>query len=79
MERRFAPALRRLQKLFQDASRALHIPIRFALIGGLAVSAWGIVRATEDVDFLADSDPSPLTDRTVQGRLKQFWNNAALR
>lgn len=72
MERRFTPALRRLQKLFQDASRALHIPIRFALIGGLAVSAWGIVRATEDVDFLADSDPSPLTDRTVQGRLKQF-------
>jgi hypothetical protein len=73
MERRFAPALRTLQKLFRDASHALQIPIRFALIGGLAVSAWGIVRATQDIDFLADSDPSPLRDLALRGRLQKFW------
>jgi len=49
MEPRFAPALRTLGKLFQQASTALTIPIRFALIGGLAVSVWGIVRATQDI------------------------------
>lgn len=73
MERRFTPALRTLQKLFQDASLALQVPIRFALIGGLAVSAWGIVRATQDIDFLADSDPSPLRDLALRGRLQKFW------
>jgi len=60
MEGRFGPALRTLQRLLQDASLALHIPIRFALIGGLAVSAWGVIRATQDIDLLADSSPSPL-------------------
>ncbi len=73
MEQRFTPALRTLQKLFQDASLAIQIPIRFALIGGLAVSAWGIVRATQDIDFLADSDPSPLRDLALRGRLQKFW------
>jgi predicted nucleotidyltransferase len=28
--------------------------IRFVLIGGLAVNAWGVVRATRDVDIVAD-------------------------
>ncbi len=31
-----------------------------AIIGGLAVSAWGFVRATEDVDFVSDLAPSAL-------------------
>jgi len=72
MEQRFATGLRALQKLFQDASRTLSIPVRFALIGGLAVSAWGAVRATQDIDLLADSDPSPLTNLPLRDRLQRF-------
>ncbi|MBI4587882.1 MAG: nucleotidyl transferase AbiEii/AbiGii toxin family protein [Candidatus Rokubacteria bacterium] len=30
----------------------------YALIGGLAVAAWGAPRATEDIDLLADVGPS---------------------
>ncbi len=72
MEQRFASALRTLQELFQDASRALKIPVRFALIGGLAVSAWGAVRATQDIDLLVDSTPSPLRDVPLRDRLQRF-------
>lgn len=60
MEQRFAPALRTLRRLFEDVSVSMQVPIRFAVIGGLAASAWGVVRATEDIDLLADSNPSPL-------------------
>lgn len=72
MEQRFAPALRKLHKLFQDASFSLQVPIRFALIGGLAVSAWGVVRATQDIDLLADSSPSPLRNLAFRGHLQRF-------
>jgi len=73
MEQRFAPALRTLQNLLKGASRALHIPIPLALIGGLAVSAWGVVRATQDIDLLADSTPSPLRDRALRDNLQKFF------
>lgn len=33
------------------------------LIGGLAVSAWGHVRATEDIDFVSNLDPESLQRR----------------
>ena len=33
------------------------------LVGGLAVSAWGHVRATEDIDFVSNLDPAELSDR----------------
>ena len=72
MEQQFAPALERFCKLIETASRELKTPINFALIGGLAVSAWGISRATQDIDFLADSDPSPLIDRRLRDGLKTF-------
>lgn len=72
MEQRFALALRRLQKLLHDASATLNIPVRFALIGGLAVSAWGAVRATQDIDLLADSSPTPLKNPTLQAGLQRF-------
>lgn len=72
MEQRFAPALRTLQQLLRDASISLQTPIHFALIGGLALSAWGVVRATQDVDLLADSNPSPLRDLMLRGRLQRF-------
>ena len=58
MEPRFARSLRALQKLLRDASSELRLPLRFGLIGGLALSAWGVVRATEDIDLLADSTPN---------------------
>jgi hypothetical protein len=72
MEQQFAPALERLCKLIETASRELRTPINFALIGGLAVSAWGIPRATQDIDFLADSNPSPLADKRLRESLKAF-------
>jgi hypothetical protein len=72
MEQRFAPALEKLRKLFEDATIFLQVPIRFALIGGLAVSAWGVVRATQDIDLLADRDPRPLRNPTLQRRLGTF-------
>jgi hypothetical protein len=59
MQPQFAPALSRVQFLLTRASRDLKTSIHFALIGGLGVAAWGIVRATEDIDYLADSEPSP--------------------
>lgn len=72
MEQRFGPALDELWKLFEGASASLQIPIRFALIGGLAVSAWGVVRATQDIDLLAGSDPSPLSNLTFRRQLQKF-------
>jgi len=79
MEQRFAPALRTLQKLLQETSAALKIPISFALIGGLAVSAWGMVRATEDIDLLADSSPSPLRNPTLQGNVQRHLEKRGCR
>lgn len=72
MEQRFVAALGRLRKLLEEASMTLQIPIDFALIGGLAVSTWGAVRATQDVDLLADSNPSPIGDPLVRDGLGKF-------
>jgi hypothetical protein len=72
MQQLFEIAVGRLQTLFQAASVELQLHIRAALIGGLAVSAWGPVRATEDIDFLADSDPSPIGTRAVRDNLQKF-------
>lgn len=73
MEQPFALVVGRLQKLLGTASLQLEIQIRFALIGGLAVSAWGVIRATQDIDLLADSDPSPIGSRPVRNKLQQFF------
>jgi hypothetical protein len=72
MEPQFAPALRRLQQLLCMASHELQTTIHFALIGGLSVAAWGVVRATQDIDFLADSEPSPIGDLNLRKRLKHY-------
>lgn len=53
---RFEGVLASLVAVFQER-RVPH-----ALIGGLAVAAWGAPRATEDIDLLADMDPSPELD-----------------
>lgn len=34
--------------------------VRFVLVGGLAVNAWGVVRGTKDVDIVADPEPENL-------------------
>lgn len=35
--------------------------VRFVLVGGLAVNAWGVVRGTKDVDIVPDPDPENLS------------------
>ena len=39
--------------------------VRHAAIGGLAVVAHGVVRATQDLDFLVDADALPELDRAM--------------
>jgi predicted nucleotidyltransferase len=51
--------LRELLELLVDAQ------VRFVIVGGLAVGAWGHVRATQDVDIVPDPDPTNL-DRLAQ-------------
>ena len=72
MDPQFDPALSKLQQLFSAASRELSRTINFALIGGLSVAAWGVVRATQDIDFLADSEPSPISDLDMRNRLQKY-------
>lgn len=58
----FAQALSEIVRRLDDA-KARHLLEQYALIGGFAVSAWGVPRATHDVDFalaLGSSDTSAL-------------------
>lgn len=48
----------RLRKLLEGLVEA---EIRFVLVGGLAVNAWGYLRATRDVDVVPDPDPANLS------------------
>ena len=72
MEQRLGPALVELNELLEKASKELDASIQFALIGGLAVAAWGVIRATQDIDVLANSDPTPLVNTRLRGELKEF-------
>lgn len=64
----FADALARLTAVLQ-AQR-----VRCALVGGLAVAAWGAPRATEDIDLLADAGPSPELDAALRAaRFEPEW------
>jgi len=59
----FAQALREIVRRLDDA-KAQHLLDQYALIGGFAVSAWGVPRATHDVDFalaLGSSDSAALS------------------
>ena len=40
--------------------RLVDARVRFVLVGGLAVNAWGVVRGTRDVDIAVDPDPDNL-------------------
>jgi predicted nucleotidyltransferase len=52
------PAPLRLRELL---ARLTEAEIRFVLVGGLAVNAWGYVRATRDVDLVPDPSSENLT------------------
>ena len=46
---------------FDELLRRLVIgDVRFVLIGGLAVNAWGVVRGTKDIDIVPDPNPDNL-------------------
>jgi predicted nucleotidyltransferase len=47
----------RLRELLE---RLVEAEVRFVLVGGLAVNAWGYLRATRDVDVVPDPDPGNL-------------------
>lgn len=51
----FDAALKKIQRVFAEALKR-KIVDSYALIGGMAVSAWGMVRATKDIDFLVSLD-----------------------
>jgi hypothetical protein len=51
------PTPLRLRELLE---RLVEAEIRFVLVGGLAVNAWGYLRATRDVDLVPDPEPSNL-------------------
>jgi hypothetical protein len=72
---RFGPAIGWLQKLFAEAPRQVQTKLNFALIGGLSVAAWGAVRATQDIDFLMDSEPSPIGNLALRKNLEIFFNH----
>ncbi len=46
-----------LRELLERLTKA---KVRFVLVGGLAVNAWGYVRGTRDVDVVPDPDPENL-------------------
>lgn len=54
--------------------RLVAAQVRFVLVGGLALGAWGAIRATKEVDVVADPDPENLQRPTrvlveVDGRV----------
>jgi hypothetical protein len=40
--------------------RLMSAKVRFVLVGGLAVNAWGYVRGTRDLDVVPDPEPENL-------------------
>jgi predicted nucleotidyltransferase len=47
----------RLRQLLEQLVAA---DVRFVLVGGLAVNAWGYIRATRDIDIVPDPSPANL-------------------
>jgi len=65
----------RLARQLAEAAAALHdIEARFALIGGLALAAHGVVRATHDVDFLVEAG---CADAIVPGNASEAGQSIA--
>jgi predicted nucleotidyltransferase len=72
MDQRFAPALSEFHRLLAHCATQLQLDLRFALLGGLAVSIWGVIRATQDIDFIADCDPSPIGNIPLRAKIQSF-------
>jgi predicted nucleotidyltransferase len=51
-------------------SRLVEADVRFILVGGLAVNAWGYLRGTRDIDFVPD--PSPDNLAKLDGLLREL-------
>lgn len=69
---RFEDALANLSAIFQERG------VAYALMGGLAVAAWGAPRATEDIDLLADVSPSQELDAALRARgFEAEWRRGA--
>jgi predicted nucleotidyltransferase len=47
-------------RLRELLARLIEADVRFVLVGGLAVNAWGYLRATRDVDFVPDPESENL-------------------
>ena len=71
MDQRLTPALRELHRLLSETGTQLQLPLRFALLGGLAVSTWGVIRATQDIDVIADCEPSPIKSVALRAKIKE--------
>ena len=71
MDQRLTPALVELRRLFLEIRSELQVNLRFALLGGLAVSTWGVVRATQDIDLIADCEPSPIRNPALRAKIKK--------
>ncbi|MGN6275728.1 MAG: nucleotidyltransferase [Solirubrobacterales bacterium] len=57
----------RLRELLE---RLIEAEVRFVLVGGLALNAWGHMRATQDVDVVPDPDRENLT--RLDGLLREL-------
>lgn len=57
----------RLRELLE---RLIEADVRFILVGGLAVNAWGYMRATQDVDVVPDPDGENLA--RLDGLLREL-------
>lgn len=53
---RFLPLLKKVVRIIENSGG------QYSLVGGLAVSAWGFVRATEDIDLLVNGDSDLLKE-----------------
>lgn len=71
MDQRLTPALRELHRLLEETGSQLQLTLRFALLGGLAVSTWGVIRATQDIDIIADCEPSPIGHPGLRAKIKE--------
>jgi hypothetical protein len=62
------PAAAGLGRQFEEALSAVRAAgVAVARIGGLALAPHNVVRATYDVDLLADGDPADGIDRVAAG------------
>lgn len=75
MDQRLTPALREIHRLLCEIGTQLQLTLRFALLGGLAVSTWGVIRATEDIDIIADCEPSPIRSLALRAKIKERLEN----